>query len=810
MQEHAGWRETWPIYLRYTALSVAIVAVLAAIQVRFVYGVEGFPPQLFVIPALVGLLFGFLLARIRMLASHTHVLRTFAAITAGAEAPGERAGDSSGDHGDDRADRRLLEAAARELDSDEIALFRQRSDGIERIAHWASDPARPACLIEERADALCTRLAADHLPRTLSGDEVGLAAAGRLDAVRVPADIPESVILVSCRRGRALFRTPDAVARSFLGLCAEWLGMRLTRSHQQAVIDEQRARHAREQRRAQITLASIGDGVLTVAPDGRIDYANPVAAQLLDRPYDALRDRPVGEVLRLEDETDGRPVDPLAGDSRDPGHGDLVLRQPDDTLQPVQLTVTPVQDIDGTPRGHVLVLRDVTEVREALQHMAYRSSHDDLTGLCNRRRFEQLLEQALHQARGGGCEHVLCYLDLDQFKLINDTRGHWAGDEMLRQVAGMLRSIMRPQDHLARLGGDEFGILMQDCDIEQGSRMAVDIASEIAGMRFFWEDNVFALSASLGVVAVDATAESTEQLLRHADTACYAAKDSGRNQVRVYTPQDSDLADRTGEMHWVSRIPQAIERGEFELWSQPVLALQDGPAAYHELLLRLRDAQGNPVSPGIFIPAAERFDLMGQLDRWVAETALQWLQQCQTRGQELPVIGINISGTAMSSEAFPEFLLEAVRNAGVPGDRLCFEITETAAVSNLTRTARFMQELRALGCRFALDDFGSGLSSFTYLKSLPVDYLKIDGSFVKDIEHDPIDLAMVRAIHELSGIVGLTTIAEHVENDRIGARLRDLGIPFGQGYGLAMPRPLSDCLPATTPQTDRTVSDARP
>ncbi|WP_026279504.1 bifunctional diguanylate cyclase/phosphodiesterase [Thioalkalivibrio sp. ALgr3] len=796
MQKHPDWRDTWPIYLRYTALAVAIVAVLAVVQVRFVYAVDGFPPQLFVIPSAVGLLFGIMLARIRVLASHTHVLRAFAAVTAGTREP--EAED------DARAFHRLLEAAAGELDSDEIALFRQGDTGIERLAHWARDPQRPACLIEERAAALCTRGAEEPVPRSLPGQELELPAAGRVDLVRVPIDLPEPVVLAACRRGHRTRRPPDPVVRGFLGLCAEWLGMRLERRHQQAIIDEQRARHAREQRRAQTTLASICDGVLTVDTTGRIDYANPMAARLLHQPVEALTEQPLERVLQLEDQSTGRPPDPLTPGAGPPAseHGagtdEQVLRRSDGSRLPVQLTVTPVQDTDGTARGHVIVLRDVSEVREALQHMAYYSSHDDLTGLINRRRFEQLVEEALHGARSDGRPHVLCYLDLDQFKLINDTRGHQAGDEMLRQIAGMLRSIMRPQDHLARLGGDEFGILMQDCDIEQGSQMAVGIASEIAGMRFFWEDNVFALSASLGVVPVDSESESTQQLLRHADTACYAAKDSGRNQVRVYTPQDVDLADRAGEMHWVSRIPQAIERGEFELWAQPVLALDDGPPAYQELLLRLRDEHGNPVPPGTFIPAAERYDLMCQLDRWVVETALEWMQDCQARGAELPVIGINISGTALNSEAFPEFLLERVRSAGIPGHRLCFEITETAAVGNLTRTARFMRELRGEGCLFALDDFGSGLSSFAYLKNLPVDFLKVDGSFVKDIEHDPIDLAMVRAIHDISGIVGLTTIAEHVENEHIGNHLRALGIPYGQGYGLAMPAPLAACTPSQT------------
>jgi diguanylate cyclase (GGDEF)-like protein len=439
------------------------------------------------------------------------------------------------------------------------------------------------------------------------------------------------------------------------------------------------------------------------------------------------------------------------------------------------------------------LVADIAARRDAEESLSWQATHDTLTELANRREFEAVLARHLESARTNGRHHAVLYIDLDQFKVVNDTCGHLAGDALLRQLASALEGRMRRGDCLARLGGDEFGVLLEDCDLLHAQRVAAQLLAGIRAFRFAWEGQVFSLSASIGVAEVTAESRDLEGVLSAADTACFLAKDKGRNQVQVYRADDAEVTSRHGEMSWYSRLTRSLEENRFLLHCQRVVPLSNtGQSEYLELLLRMRDESGRIVPPTAFIPAAERYHLMGRIDGWVVKRALECLSRhsaSMSRRLTLPRFGINLSGMSLGDPAFAEFVHEQFERTGVPGDRVCFEITETAAISNLDNAARSMRRLRALGCRFALDDFGSGLSSFAYLKSLPVDYLKIDGSYVRGSGQDAVDHAVIDAIHRLARAVGARTIAESVEDAASFERLRALGIEFGQGYGIHRPEP---------------------
>jgi diguanylate cyclase (GGDEF)-like protein len=434
------------------------------------------------------------------------------------------------------------------------------------------------------------------------------------------------------------------------------------------------------------------------------------------------------------------------------------------------------------------------EARKAAEeHLSWQAAHDALTLLPNRREFENVAARHLESARRDGVRHAVLFIDLDQFKVVNDTCGHLAGDALLRSLAEVLAGKTRRSDMLARLGGDEFGVLLEGCDLLHAQRLAAQLLAAIRAFRFAWDGRVFALGASIGVAEITAETRDLESVLSAADTACYLAKDKGRNQVQVYQADDEEVSSRQGEMSWVSRITQCIEDDRFFLHCQRVVPLDGGGDAneYLELLLRMRDEQGRVVPPMAFIPAAERFQLMGSIDRWVVTRALACLAGLEKGGGRPPRFGLNLSGISLSDPAFEDFMLQQLEATGISPASICFEITETAAIANLGRAARFMRRFRELGVRFALDDFGSGLSSFAYLKSLPVDYLKIDGSFVRGIAEDRIDDAVIDAIHRLGKAAGARTIAECVENEAILSRVRSLGIDCAQGHFLHRPEAYS-------------------
>jgi len=456
----------------------------------------------------------------------------------------------------------------------------------------------------------------------------------------------------------------------------------------------------------------------------------------------------------------------------------------------------PFHDGMGRDSGAVVSWRDLTETHTLSEKLSYQASHDALTGLVNRREFEQRLRDLIDMARQEDTEHALCYLDLDQFKVINDTCGHVAGDELLRQLGMLLPDKVRKGDTLARLGGDEFGVLMERCSIMQATRVANVLLDAIRNLQFHWEDKTFNVGVSIGVVPINETSESIEAVLSTADSACYAAKDGGRNQIHVYREDDTKVAQRQGEMQWVARIQRALDDDRFELYAQPIAPVVTPEAVpdHYEILLRMQDEQGRIVLPGAFLSAVERYNLSARLDNWVIRHAFEWLVQNPECMQGLNLLSINLSGHSLGDSQLMGHIIERFKEGRIPPERICMEITETAAITNLTSATRFIKMLKQWGCRFALDDFGSGLSSFAYLKNLPVDFLKIDGLFVKDILDDAIDYAMVKSINEIGHVMGKKTVAEFVDSEAVLSALGIIGVDYAQGYAVGKPRPIGEIL----------------
>ena len=438
--------------------------------------------------------------------------------------------------------------------------------------------------------------------------------------------------------------------------------------------------------------------------------------------------------------------------------------------------------------GGVLVFHDVSESRELNRRLSYHASHDLLTGLVNRREFENRLERALKSAKARETSYALCYLDIDQFKIVNDTCGHSAGDALLGQVGALLKSKVRWRDTLARLGGDEFGILLESCSLDEAMRTAEALREAVRNFRFTWEDRVFRLGASIGVVPIAADNEDVASILSAADSACQAAKEGGRNRVHSFAENDIELMRRRREMQWAARINAALEEGRFELFRMTILPLQKPvTGAHYELLLRMRDEGAHRLA-GQFHRRGRALRHHAAIDRWVIENAFRWLVSEADEREKLAMCSINLSGQSLGDDKFLPFVIDQFHKSGLDASKICFEITETAAVASFSQANRFIQALKELGCKFALDDFGTGLSSFGYLKHFPVDFLKIDGSFVREILHDPIDREMVRSINEIGHLTGKQTIAEFAENAEIIQMLTSLGIDYAQGYGIAQPQ----------------------
>ena len=553
-----------------------------------------------------------------------------------------------------------------------------------------------------------------------------------------------------------------------------------------------------EKERAQVTLQSIGDAVISTDAEGHIDYINPVAENLTAWRLAEARGRPIGEVLTLIDEVSRDPIDnPLLcvlGKARRNAATEqavLVTRAGHEVA--IQESAAPICDRSGRVIGAVMVFHDVTRERRLKRALSYQASHDALTGLINRREFDNRLHATVLTAQRGEGVHALLYVDLDQFKVVNDTCGHQAGDRLLRDVTGLLQSRVRAADTIARLGGDEFGVLLENCTVEQSTRIAESVRQAIRDFRFTWGATTLSVGASVGIVQISSDTESVANVMSAADIACYAAKDEGRNRIHLYEA-DGLSHPRHREMHWVARVTRAAEENRLELYFQPIrpVTVRPGPS-FNELLVRLRDDDGRLVPPGEFIPAAERYNVMSVIDRWVVSRAIEFLTDWRAQGKALPLLAVNLSGTSLNDQSFIDFVMHHVEDTALAG-ALCFEITETAAVTNLSNVAFVMRELKTRGCKFSLDDFGTGLSSFMYLKSLPVDYLKIDGQFVRRIADDPVDRSMVEAVCKVGRTLGIETVAECVEVQSVLDELGRIGVDFAQGYFVAKPEPIGQLL----------------
>jgi diguanylate cyclase (GGDEF)-like protein/PAS domain S-box-containing protein len=553
-----------------------------------------------------------------------------------------------------------------------------------------------------------------------------------------------------------------------------------------------------EMERAQVTLQSIADAVITTDVAGAVRYFNPVAQSLTGLGLEDAVGQPFREVFPLLQESSRErapdPVGPVVSGQGLPQRlQQLVLLGRDGREIAVDGSAAPIRDGEGRMIGTVLVFHDMTRERQFAASLSYQATHDELTGLINRREFERRLEGALQSARESERHHSVMFLDLDQFKVVNDTCGHAAGDELMRRVAAALRRYLREGDTLGRLGGDEFGVLLMNCPPGPAERIAELLRQAVAEHPFSWQDRSFRISVSIGVVHVTDESLTLAELMSAADTACYMAKDRGRNRVQVFSKSDSELSQRQGEMEWVERIHRASEQNRFRLFGQEIFPVHmpRRVASHVELLVRMVDEEGRLIPPGAFLPAAERYNVMSVVEQWVIEEAFRVIEQLNRRpeGNPLRLYSINLSGVSIGDERFLGWIQALFERHAVPFHNVCFEITETAAVLNLTRAVRFIEQLRGLGCHFSLDDFGTGMSSFSYLKHLPVDYVKIDGGFIKDMLGDPIDRAMVEAINNIGHVMGKRTIAEFVEDKDTLMALREIGVDYAQGFGLARPRP---------------------
>jgi diguanylate cyclase (GGDEF)-like protein/PAS domain S-box-containing protein len=576
-------------------------------------------------------------------------------------------------------------------------------------------------------------------------------------------------------------------------------------SLKQQLAQQQRIEQAllHEKELANHVLQSIGEAVITTDAKGSIQYLNPVAEKITGWNLAQAKGVPLADVFRVVRALSLQTMASLVTKVRNSGkavglpHASVLIAQ-DGSEYAIDGTAAPVRDPENCIIGMVVVFRDVTQHYALARKLSWQASHDFLTGLVNRREFEQRLAESISSAQETGLQHTLCYLDLDQFKIVNDTCGHVAGDELLRQLSVLLRRRLRTTDTLARIGGDEFGIILHDCGPINANSITDHLLTMIQGFRFVWQNNTFSVGASIGLVSINAESHDLNSILGAADAACYAAKERGRNRIHVYQADDLDLVQQRGERQWIARITKALEEKRFCLYRQAIIpiAATSGAKKHYELLLRMVSETGEVISPMAFIPAAERYGLMTAIDRWVVSHFFsgyqRLIQDPATKSNDLDCIyAINLSGVSISDDQFLAFLKEQFTVHEISPQNICFEITETAAIANLAKAARLIEEIKELGCSFALDDFGSGMSSFAYLKNLPVDYIKIDGSFIKNIMSDSMDSALVECMNRIGHEIGMQTIAEFVENDLILEKLRGFGVDYAQGYGIAKPSPFT-------------------
>ena len=552
-----------------------------------------------------------------------------------------------------------------------------------------------------------------------------------------------------------------------------------------------------EKELAQITLHSIGDGVITVDKDYLIKSINPVAEMLADVKGHEIIGKNIlkiypGESEKQRSEINGN----FTGNSTQRSLFDFTLTKKDGTKFEVEHTIAPIIDQNNNILGAVIILRDVTEVRTMEKRLSYQASHDALTGLINRREFEVRLKQTFRNAKTEDISHSICFLDLDKFKIINDTSGHAAGDEFLKQISNTIQSLLRQTDVLARLGGDEFAIILDSCSIPQAKKICNQIIKTIKDTRFSWGKNSFETGASIGIVPITKLTISATEVMSSVDAACYEAKNKGRNRIQVFEPDDAEFVQHQVETSWIQKIKDAISENSFELYFQELKNItpsHDTPKTI-ELLIRLND-NGNVISPDSFIPTAERYNLMPTIDQWVISNAFKFIKEYKEKHNSDIRVAINLSGQSLSEDSVLNFITKTLRkDKSLKKELICFEITETAAIANMSKAVEFIAQIKQMGCKFSLDDFGSGLSSFSYLKNMPVDNIKIDGIFIRDIHTDPVNKIFVESIHNISKVMGIKTTAEYVENEEILNCIKKIGIDYAQGYHIAKPIPIKTLL----------------
>ncbi|NOQ87453.1 MAG: EAL domain-containing protein, partial [Gammaproteobacteria bacterium] len=574
-----------------------------------------------------------------------------------------------------------------------------------------------------------------------------------------------------------------------------------SQSVQMAIINMQLVSDMKSEReRAEVTLHSIGDAVITTNVNGEIEYMNHVAESLTAWSLKDAKNKAVQEVFRIEDLDTGEPIHDVVKSCLYDGitinKSILSLVSKNSNKKDIESSISPILNTSGCAEGVVIVFHDETQRRQLENTIKHQAAHDPLTDLLNRDAFDAELSDYVFDAKNNNKHHVLCYLDLDRFKLINDTAGHSAGDQCLIQVTSLIQSCIRGDDVLSRLGGDEFALILKNCTLEGALKITRKITDIISGMNFNWDGCDYNIGVSIGINPLSNNSQDAADAIRKADLACYTAKDQGKGQIYVYEEEDSELIRRQEETYWATQLTEAINNNRLQLYAQPIVALKNEclQKRHVEILVRLLDENNQLITPGAFIPAAERYNLMHLIDRKIIFETFSFIHKYSDKDENITQYSINLSGNTIDDKDIVEYIIDTADKFEVDKRLICFEITETSAIKNLHRTKNLIKDLKAHGFKFALDDFGSGLSSFQYLKNLHVDFLKIDGSFVSDMINNNIDHAMVAAINEVGHIMGIKTIAEFVENEQIIKKLRDINVDYGQGYGIEQPKPIKEIL----------------
>ncbi|MEB4593572.1 EAL domain-containing protein, partial [Candidatus Thiothrix sp. Deng01] len=581
-------------------------------------------------------------------------------------------------------------------------------------------------------------------------------------------------------------------AYAMVAVLVGWMLLRQRRSQGQL--------HLAQQNMLVSALADVQEAAVLVDAGGIVDFINPAAEKMLKYKVRSARGKHAGELFTLLDPLTHNPIAWLdkARQNDRPLLRHALMNAAGFSEVQVTYTVQPILYEDADRPCYMLLLRDQTELYAMQVRLDHVEMHDQQTMLLNRKSFELRLKVAIDQVRQHGVKHSFCLISMDQFKLVNDSMGHNAGDVLIERIARMLKSeIDARRDILARLGGDEFGILFQEIEPAVAVRAAEQIRIKLEQYEFEWNKKRQRVTASVAFVPLYKGLGTPNRILSVADAACRVAKTKGGNRIHIYKPNDQEILKQHGNMIWLGRLKKAFDAGNFRLVAQPIHPLSPvefkKPFSHYEVLIRLYDENNQPVPPDEFIPAAESYSMMPRLDRWVVSKLLRTLVDI-TQTTPLPVFAVNLSGQSLDEPAFLQFVLDEIKAAGVSPGMLCFEITERVAIHNLDLAQHFIETLKGLGCSFSLDDFGTGVSSFGYLKSLSVDYLKIDGSFIKDIANDDVAHAMVRSVNQVGHLMGVKVIAEYVENERVIQILREIGVDYGQGYGISKPIPIDEII----------------